>query len=362
MRILSLGLIASSSIMLAACSSTPDRYAFWRDDAPADASENMSTKPNLGNIPTSPDVSQARQEMQDLQTKLAADRQAAYTQAQIDKGELTEASLSGITTSGIKPAVTSTSLLASNAQDSKDPLIAQTNLPPISHTGINNMATAGSTPSIINPNRTSDNNPLPVYTGPNVQVNRGVSPIPQQGTIQDYVYGRSSVQYRQRANEASNPTVDLNSDNITVDMSALGGTMGGNKPSRSPNRPPFGMLQEPMAAGFAASGSPTIYFKHGSAHLSSQDKRTLAQIVSAAQDGRTVKVIGHASKRAETQSVIAAKEANLKISATRASAVMKELAKHGVNPKQIKPVAVGDTDAKMAPSEKAARRVDIIVE
>jgi outer membrane protein OmpA-like peptidoglycan-associated protein len=348
-QLLTPGLIALSACALTACSSTPDRYAFWRDDA---SSVTNSTKPNLANVPTSPNVDQARQDMQDLQNRLAADRQAAYQQAQQDQN--------GMTTS---PSVVTTSPAAA-----QDPSIQESNLPPISHTGINNMAAPGvtaapasaSAPAIPNPNRSSNlDNIYPVYTSPSVQINRPSNPLPQAGTINQYVYGRSPAQFRQAATAPTlTPPAGLtavNSDSITVDLGALG---GGNAPS------PRGgaLLRGPMAAGFAASGSPTIYFNHGSARLSPSDKRTLSSIASAAQQGRAVKVIGHASKRADTSSSVAAKEANLKISATRASVVMKELARKGVNAKQIQPIALGDSEAAFSPSENKARRVDIVVE
>jgi outer membrane protein OmpA-like peptidoglycan-associated protein len=345
MRILTHSLILLSAYSLAACSSTPDRYAFWRDDAPA---VTKNTKPNLADVPAAPNIDQARQDMQDLQKKLAADRQEAYQQAQQDQSGV----ISSMTT------VSSDQVFATTQN------IQESNLPAVSQTGIQNMAAPGSdsvAPAIANPNRSTNlQNIYPVYTAPSVHINPPSNPLPQAGTIENYVYGRSHLQYHQAQRAphlnapALTPPAALNnvSDSITVDLSALGGSTRGTK--QNALRPPMGAL--------AASGSPTIYFNHGSVRLSPADKRTLGSIASLAQQGRTVKVIGHASQRAETASVAAAKAANLQISAKRAAIVMQELARKGVSAQQIEPIAVGDTQAATASSETKARRVDIVVE
>ena len=80
-----LGTLAVLALSVTACSSTPDRYAFWRDDTPVTDTETPNAEPNLADIPASPNVDQARQDMKDLQTKLTADRDAATQQAQTDK-------------------------------------------------------------------------------------------------------------------------------------------------------------------------------------------------------------------------------------------------------------------------------------
>jgi outer membrane protein OmpA-like peptidoglycan-associated protein len=365
MRMSSLGLIILSGLMLSACSSTPDRYAFWRDGtpSPSNGTESMTTssaKPNLGDIPAAPDVTTARQEMENLQTKLAADRQSAYQQAQSDN---TPTSLAP---RGSAVTVSDPALLPLGADKNETTQPATFNMANIQAASLTAPGSALATPAMINPNRDPANPGLPVYMPQSVQVNRPVNPLPQQGEIGTYIYGRSGVQYRQNLGQQalaltppSTPPAD-NNKSITVDMSALGNNMGENTGG---NMPRGGFVHPSVSSAFLNNnGAPVIYFNHGSSRLSSNDRQTLSAIASKAAQGHTVKVIGHASKRAATVSTLAAKEANLKISATRAAAVMKELAKNGVNAKQIEPIAVGDGDARQAPNEKAARRVDIIVD
>lgn len=354
MRILTHSLILLAAYSLAACSTT-DRYAFWRDDAPMAA---KNTKPNLSDVPAAPNIEQARKDMQDLQTKLAADRQAAYQQAQQDKrgGMIT----SSISTPGADQAFAA----VQNVQESNLPSISQTDMDHMTAPG----SAIGSAPAIDNPNRSTHlQNIYPVYTAPSVHINPPHHPSPQAGTIEHYVYGRSHLQYGRARHHAPVLTAPAHKapaalqdvpDSITVDLSALGGS--GDQTSSVTTSGQHAL--RPPISGLAASGSPTIYFNHGSVRLSPTDKRTLGSIAALAQKGRTVKVIGHASQRAEASSAAAAKAANLQISAKRAAIVMQELARKGVSAQQIQPIAVGDMQATHAPSESKARRVDIVVE
>jgi outer membrane protein OmpA-like peptidoglycan-associated protein len=67
------------TVSVSACSHTPDRYAFWRDDQPA--SNNMTTPPNLGDVPASPNVAQAKSEMATIRDRLEIERQNAFRSA-----------------------------------------------------------------------------------------------------------------------------------------------------------------------------------------------------------------------------------------------------------------------------------------
>lgn len=371
--------LCSLAVLTSACSTTPDRYAFWRDDAPTLTSRTTTSqdaKPNLADVPAAPDVTQARADMQDLQKKLAADRDAAYRQAQNDKNllqnEMTTTPLASISDNpvsteplppvGNRPMATVTDM--TKPQD----------LAGIQPAG----APSPTQPAMTNPNRAPSGTAIetntaqlmppapayPVYTPPSVQINPAARPYSAPTPTPDYVYGRSGVQFRQRMDIAngfqggapltppSAPSFPVNTNNITVDMSALGGPAVGRG---APLGRPFTPLNSPV-------GAPAVFFNHGSTRLSPQDHKTLSQLAaSAKQNGAPVRVIGHASSRAATKSVAQAKAANLKISADRTAKVMQELARKGVKAERIEPAAMGDSGATQAATESAARRVDILI-
>lgn len=343
-RSLRFTLMIGAALSLSACSTTPDRYAFWRDDA--DATVASKTKPNLSDIPAAPNVEQARKDMQDLQTRLAADRDAAYQQAQSDTGLATATPLASISSAPVNtdtlPPVSSQTLQAANIQ-------------PVTMNAITPSA-----PAMNNPNRMPTAGTWPVYTPPSVQINPPSRPFAANGPTQPYVYGRSGVQFRNQMqqNAFAPPALPAN-ESITVDMSALGGPSRGSRMGAGPQGgAPFRPFTMPMTMGGNA-----IYFGHGSTRLSPNDRRTLSSLAAdAASRNATVRVIGHASTRAETGSPSNDKAANLKISADRAVRVMQELTRHGIAAQQVAPMAVGDSDARQAPSENAARRVDIVIE
>lgn len=398
------------ALLTTACSSTPDRYAFWRDDAPTSAGVTTNGKPNLADIPAAPDVNQARADMQELQKKLAADRDQAYRQAQIDSGKL-NANVNAMTTTPVTPL----------ASISDNP-VSDENLPPVGTKPptitdmTDNQAKpqqlaaiqpAGSAlpntlaappkavpvvehavqPSMINPNRPAVDAAAgddlvipppaptyPVFTPPSVQINAPARPYGAPATPQDYVYGRSGVQFRQRMDAMNSgaptltpppsaaPSLPINNNNITVDMSALGGPSMG-APSRPGLGGPFLMDKRgPAPMGALPDGMPAVFFSHGSTRLNKQDHKTLSQLAATAkQNGAPVRVVGHASSRAVAKSPAQAKAANLKISADRTAKVIQELARKGVKVDRIESAAVGDSNAERAPSEAAARRVDILV-
>ena len=222
---------------------------------------------------------------------------------------------------------------------------------------------------MTNPNRTAEGNPTwPVYMPPSVQINAlGNSPVVPNPPLRpyaalqpapDYAYGRGDVQLRQPMAAAAVPNglPAINTDNVTVDFSALGMKPGSNGFNAKGTA-----LQAAGVNGMLSSG-PEIYFNHGSTRLSPNDKKKLAALAaSAAARQQPVRLVGHASTRTAAKSAKQAKAVNLKISAERAMNVLDELTKKGVSPEQIHTTAVGDKGAKAAPSEAAARRVDVLI-
>jgi len=111
----------------------------------------------------------------------------------------------------------------------------------------------------------------------------------------------------------------------------------------------------------------SIPFASGSSQLSSGDQRTIAQVARAAKGGFSrIRVVGHASSSASSQSESQRLLANWEVSQARATAVADELVRQGVDVARIVIEAVGDNQAASAgaymDAEAAARRVDLFLE
>lgn len=120
-------------------------------------------------------------------------------------------------------------------------------------------------------------------------------------------------------------------------------------------------------AGGAGGAYVSIPFASGSSRLSSGDQRTIAQVARAAKGGFSrIRVVGHASSSASSQSESQRLLANWEVSQARATAVADELVRQGVDVARIVIEAVGDSQAASAgayvDAEAAARRVDLFLE
>jgi outer membrane protein OmpA-like peptidoglycan-associated protein len=121
------------------------------------------------------------------------------------------------------------------------------------------------------------------------------------------------------------------------------------------------LYNQPAFSG-AYGGQPVgmIYFRDGSAKLSSDDRKVLRQIADMhKQYGGVVRVIGHASMRTGSMDYASHQKANQRISEARAKAVARQLQRYGVPQAAIQTTAVGDTQpiyAEMMPNGEAANR------
>lgn len=111
----------------------------------------------------------------------------------------------------------------------------------------------------------------------------------------------------------------------------------------------------------------SIPFASGSSQLSSGDRSTIAQVAGAVRGGYgRIRVVGHASSTASSQSESQRLIANWQVSQARATAVADELIRQGVDSARITIEAVGDSQqapgATYLTSEAAARRVDLFLE
>jgi outer membrane protein OmpA-like peptidoglycan-associated protein len=123
----------------------------------------------------------------------------------------------------------------------------------------------------------------------------------------------------------------------------------------------------PVMAGRGVGAFASIPFASGSSQLSSTDRQTVAQVVSAARNGfGAVRVVGHASSSAASQSESQRMFANWEVSQARATAVADELVRQGVDAARIIIEAVGDSQAGAVSgygdAEAASRRVDLFLE
>lgn len=116
-------------------------------------------------------------------------------------------------------------------------------------------------------------------------------------------------------------------------------------------------------------GAPyaSIPFASGSSQLSGGDRSAIQQAAQAWQSRRgRVRVVGHASSSASTQSESQRLIGNWQISQARATAVADAMIQNGVDPAAIVIEAVGDSQAGAASAqgegEAAARRVDLFLE
>jgi outer membrane protein OmpA-like peptidoglycan-associated protein len=103
-----------------------------------------------------------------------------------------------------------------------------------------------------------------------------------------------------------------------------------------------------------------VYFRDGSARLSSDDRKVLKQIAEMQRTyGGVVRVVGHASMRTGSMDLARHQQANQRISEARAEAVARQLTRYGVPAAAIQTVAAGDSQpvyAEMMPTGEAANR------
>lgn len=147
-------------------------------------------------------------------------------------------------------------------------------------------------------------------------------------------------------------------------------SVAGFVPPQAPLAPMPGMMpmhQQPMmAAAPMAYGTPgalesAIFFRHGSAKLDAADRKNLADIAQRLRSSvAPVRIVAHASERAEVNSPLERKLINLQMSLKRASTVAKELAKQGVPANKMVLSAHGDSFAGQTPQEAEARRVNLL--
>jgi outer membrane protein OmpA-like peptidoglycan-associated protein len=303
----------SLALLVTACSSVNDRYAFWRDDAPR---TYQGHKPNLGDVPPAPKADVTKADMDTLRTQLETERDNAYKAA----GQLPPVS-GQAPTDVVVPAAAPAAPVQTMTTTTTNTVNTVQTMP--------FMTPAGPQQSFVG----------------NVVYNYG----DQHNGSQPYAYGLSPVNIRASGQDlpprptAAETHAPSSDPSVTINWSAMG---SGTHSSAAP------------AKFEGLGGQPVVYFKYGSARLSPSDKHALQNIVETAKN-QSVVVIGHASKPTGISDIATSREVNLKMSGTRATAVMRELARLGVSPDNINVAAYGDTTAQGNPSQD--QRVDIKV-
>ncbi len=143
-----------------------------------------------------------------------------------------------------------------------------------------------------------------------------------------------------------------------------GATIVGAQPQPQVLQPPamyptYGTYTGQPAYG---GGQPVgmIYFRDGSAKLSSDDRKVLKQIADMHKTyGGVVRVVGHASMRTGSMDLVSHQKANQRISEARAKAVARQLQRYGVPEMAIQVSAAGDSQpvySEAMPNGEAANR------
>ncbi|MEK9753091.1 MAG: OmpA family protein [Rhodospirillaceae bacterium] len=123
--------------------------------------------------------------------------------------------------------------------------------------------------------------------------------------------------------------------------------------------------QNPLSPG--AVRVATIQFANGSAHLTAEDRRILANVRQLQKErGGRIHIVGHASSRTRPMDPVQHKMVNLKVSVDRANMIAEELMRLGFAKEQIVVDAVSDAEPLyhefMPTGEAGNRRAEIYLE
>lgn len=168
----------------------------------------------------------------------------------------------------------------------------------------------------------------------------------------DNVYSGDVTPLSSARASSANPSVEV----FSLDGGYAPAPIAAASVNAAPSAPLTPVTSAAPVAAVSNSGATKIYFEHGSANLSAQDKAVLNN-VSQIIGGRPVKVVGYASTEAQVSDPKTRQAVNLRESLNRAYAAAKELIVQGVPSEQIETVGMGEN----APASSAddARRVEI---
>lgn len=287
---------------LSACSSVPDRYAFWSSDI-SNVHDTSGTAPNLADVPVKPAMQEKQDDIEDMRQRLQNDNNNAYSDQR-------DAYLD------YQPDTTLQNYQSSSA--------------------INNAA--------------------PVFTPNSVQINYGaLNDAPAA-----YVYGRSPALYNQYYAPSAGYA---NYDSYGAYGTEIATLMSQNPSITINPLPDFDGVYANESDAIMPEGQ--LLFKHGSSRLSPKDRSYIKGLAETLKSDYTpLRIVGHASTRVELNDPYQARLVNLKMSEKRATAVYKEFKKYGIAADRLNITAHGDSVPNIPVqglSEEASdRRVEIL--
>jgi outer membrane protein OmpA-like peptidoglycan-associated protein len=138
---------------------------------------------------------------------------------------------------------------------------------------------------------------------------------------------------------------------VTVDYSVLGGAAG-----------PGTYYGQTGYYGYGAAGEPValIFFQHGSAALTADDRDVIRDIAELQKTrGGVIQIVGHASMRTGNVDPAAHDEVNYEMSLARANAVAEALMREGVGAANVQVAAAGSNEPEyyeFTPTGEAGNR------
>ena len=382
----------SGLILLTGCSSLPDALNpvewyegatdtvggwFSDDEASAEAPRTPAEGdfPNLASVPERPVPSTTEQEREGLTRGLIADRDnARYTDSASATAPASAPSTA--TATAIAQSTAPSSVAATGAASSATPTVASPPPPPPA------VVSSGDG-STLWPRRPVPETRLSTTTA--ARVGGGTTVRQPEGgvRIQTPVAGggrAASVTPPAPAEQQAAVRVETPPSRTTqLDAAAAGSATGGSTavtsapaPSAADETPSVivdGPTLDQYQLGFSGPAYlvGTVYFAHGSASLTAEERGLIAQIAGAAlETDAAVRVIGHASARTAEMPLDRHELANFNVSLARAEAVAQALARNGVPEGRVLIEAMSASQPlffeSMPSGEAGNRRAEILLQ
>lgn len=363
-KILSLFLL---STLLVGCSTVdgfvPERYQLWADDG-----TDLSS-PELSDIPNATEIEAARDRADTLRAQLEADRENARRAAMGLPVTTPEMGRYHLTAPDPVPQLPSHEDNLTETQAAlwyrHHAILTGGMVPDTTQQLINKPVTVYE-PSGFAPSATDYYQPDNIIVDYDAIPDSG--PIPSNNPV---IYD-NNVQYRY-FNHGTGYTQPK--ENLSNGTSYMGGSYLGHgsyvyaseQPSEQYHSGSYDSTETPPSQPLAAGLAGMIFFDHGSANLSSADKTFLGNMAQQLENSfQPVRIIGHASSKAETEDPVAATKMNLTMSLKRATSVMEQLHQDGIPYTRMAVFAHGSSqplwDVEGKTKEEAARRVEVYVD
>lgn len=298
--------------------------------------------PNLATVPEEPPAVMPPEEVEQLMTGLAADRENAKYTDQVLRGETEE-----------QPAAPPQLPPAPNANV---PVTAEAlpAAPPASGQSLGQSPSQASAPAQPLAQPLAQPAPQPqTYAGTPAGEPLGIEDFKQRFNQALAASGATTL--------AGTPGAASNGGTFETAAAQPAGAQGTNYAALDGAAPPG--LPSAVVSFLAA----VVYFGNGQAWLSGQDRAMLEDVADLYdRTGGYVRVVGHASQRTRDMEYARHKLANFELSSERAQIVADEMIRHGVPADRIVVTAAGDDEPSsyefMPAGEAENRRTEIFIE